>query len=116
MCLKVHVKLNTDPASSAGAAFDVWKNDVLIRHFGAQTPVGCWIKDKFCPAGADGAECTAYPSLCAMPYVPLDQQWRSTTALQLDYFWPQNYNTQGPDGSVQYDDMVVATSRVGCLR
>jgi hypothetical protein len=48
--------------------------------------------------------------------VPLDQQWRSTTALQLNYFWPQNYITQGPDGSVQYDEMVVATSRVGCLR
>jgi hypothetical protein len=116
MCLEVHVKLNTDPSSSTGAALDVWKNDVLIRHFDAQAPVGCWIKDKFCPAGADGTECTSYPNLCATPYVPLDQQWRSTTALQLNYFWPQNYITQGPDGSVQYDDMVVATSRVGCLR
>jgi hypothetical protein len=116
MCLEVHVKLNTDPASSTGAALDVWKNDALIRHFDAQAPVGCWIKDKFCPAGADGTECTSYPNLCAMPYVPLDQQWRSTTALELNYFWPQNYITQGPDGSVQYDDMVVATSRVGCLR
>jgi hypothetical protein len=116
MCLEVHVKLNTDPASSAGAAFDIWKNDVLVQHFDAQAPVGCWIKDKFCPSGADGNECTAYPNLCARPYVPLDQQWRSTTALQLNYFWPQNYITQGPDGSVQYDEMVVATSRVGCLR
>jgi hypothetical protein len=116
MCLEVHVKLNTDPASSTGAALDIWKNDLLIRHFDAQAPVGCWIKDKFCPAGADGAECTAYPNLCATPQLPLDQQWRSTTALQLNYFWPQNYITQGPDGSVQYDDMVVATSRVGCLR
>jgi len=116
MCLEVHVKLNSDPASSAGAEFDVWKNDALVRHFDAKAPVGCWIKDKFCPAGTGAAECTAYPNLCAMPYVPLDQQWRSTTALELNYFWPQNYITQGPDGSVQYDDMVVATSRVGCLQ
>jgi hypothetical protein len=116
MCLEVHVKLNTDPSASTGAALDIWKNDSLIRHFDAQEPVGCWIKDKFCPAGADGTECTDYPNLCATPYVPLDQQWRSTTALQLNYFWPQNYITAGPDGSVQYDEMVVATARVGCLQ
>ncbi len=116
MCIEVHVKLNTDVTSSAGAALDVWKNDALVQHFDDQTPLGCWIKDKFCPSGADGTECTSYPSLCLMPYVPLDLQWRSTTALQLNYFWPQNYITQGPDGSVQYDDMVVATTRIGCLR
>jgi hypothetical protein len=116
MCLEVHLKLNTDPASSMGAELDVWKNDILVARFDAQAPIGCWIKDKFCPTGVDGTECTDYPNLCATPYVPLDQQWRSTTALQLNYFWPQNYITQGPDGSVQYDDMVVATSRVGCLR
>ncbi len=116
MCLEVHAKLNTDLASSTGAALDVWKNDALVQHLDAQAPTGCWIKDKFCPAGADGNECTDYPDLCAAPDVPLDQQWRSTTALQLDYFWPQNYITTGPDGSVSYDDMVVATTRVGCLQ
>jgi hypothetical protein len=56
-----------------------------------------------------------YPDLCAQPYVPLELQWRSTASLQLDAFWPQNYITSGPDGSVQFDEMVVATSRVGCL-
>ena len=116
MCLEVHLRLNTDLASSTGAALDIWKNDTLIQHFDAQAPVGCWIKDKFCAAGTNGTECTSYANLCAMPYVPLDLQSRSTTALQLNYFWPQNYITEGPDGSVQYDDMVVATSRVGCLR
>ena len=116
MCLEMHVKLNTDLGSSTGAVFDAWKNDVLVQHFDGQSPVGCWIKDKFCPSGADGSECTQYASLCSMPYVALDMQWRSTAALQLNYFWPQNYITQGPDGSVEYDQMVVATSRVGCER
>jgi hypothetical protein len=113
-CLEVHVKLNSDLASSAGAELDVWKNDVLVQHFDQAAPVGCWIKDKFCASGADGSECTAYPNLCAQPYVPLDLQWRSTASLQLDAFWPQNYITQGPDGSVEFDSMVVATTRVGC--
>jgi hypothetical protein len=116
ICLEMHVKLNTDVASSAGAVFDVWKNDTLVQHIDGSAPMGCWIKDKFCPQGADGTECTQYANLCTMPYVPLDMQWRSTAALQLDYFWPQNYVTTGPDGSVTYDQMVVATSRIGCER
>jgi hypothetical protein len=116
ICLEVHVKLNTDTTSSTGGELDVWKNDALVQHFDAQMPLGCWIKDKFCPTGADGTECTSYPNLCVQPYIPLDLQWRSTTALQLNYFWPQNYITSGPDGSLQFDDMVVATARIGCLR
>jgi hypothetical protein len=115
-CLEVHVKLNTDLASSAGAELDVWKNDALVQHFDAQAPTGCWIKDKFCPSGVDGDECTAYPNLCQQPFVPLGLQWRSTAALALNYFWPQNYITQGPDGSVNYDEMVVAKARIGCLQ
>ncbi len=114
-CLELHVKLNTDVTSSAGAVLEVWKDDVLVQHFDSTEPAGCWIRDKFCLPTADGPECTMYPSLCAQPYVPLDLQWRSTASLQLDAFWPQNYITSGPDGSVQYDEMVVATTRVGCL-
>ena len=79
MCLEVHVKLNTDLSSSAGAELDVWKNDALVQHFDAQAPAGCWIKDKFCASDADGDECTAYPDLCKKPSVPLDLQYRSTT-------------------------------------
>jgi hypothetical protein len=115
MCLEAHVKLNTDLTSSAGAELDVWKNDVRVQHFDAATPVGYWIKDKYCPSGADGSECTDYPPPAGTTMIPLDLQWRSTAALGLNYFWPQNYITSGPDGSLQYDDMIVATARVGCL-
>ena len=44
-------------------------------------------------------------------------RWRSTAALQLDYFWPQNYiTTAGTTARVEYDDMVIAKTRVGCLQ
>ena len=43
-------------------------------------------------------------------------QLRSAASLHLNAFWPQNYITAGTDGSVQFDDMVVAAQRVGCLR
>ncbi len=114
VCLEAHVKMNSDLASGAGAMLEVWKNDALVASFTDQGPKGYWIKDKFCAPSGDGPECTNYPA----PFdTVLDLQWRSVSALNLNYFWPQNYITQtGITGWVEYDDMVIATSRVGCLQ
>ena len=92
---------------------DVWKDDVRIVHFDDAGPMGYWIRDKFCPDGADGAECTDYP---APADEILDLQLRSTGDLQLNAFWPQNYITDDAMGTLTFDQMVVATTRVGCLR
>jgi len=48
--------------------------------------------------------------------IPLDLQTRTTTALQLNAFWPQNYVTDPAVGSVWFDDMVLARVRIGCIR
>jgi hypothetical protein len=112
ICLEVHAKLNTDPASDAGAELEVWRNDTLIQRFPESGGVGYWVQDHFCPAGADGAQCAYSPTAPG----PLDMQFRSATALQLNYFWPQNYITDTTAGSVWFDDMVVATVRIGCRR
>jgi hypothetical protein len=114
VCLEVHVKMNTDLASGDGAMLEIWQNDALVQSFDINGPKGYWIKDKFCPQGGDGTECTNYPA----PFdTVLDLQWRNTAALQLDYFWPQNYITQaGTTAWVEYDDMVIAKTRVGCLQ
>ena len=66
--------------------------------------------DKFCSEGADGTECTNYP---APATEILDLQLRTTEDLQLNHFWPQNYDA---DGTVVFDQTVVATRRVGCMR
>jgi hypothetical protein len=112
----VHIKLNTDLTSTKGAVLEVWKNDGLVQRFDEQAPVGYWIKDKFCPMGADGTECTNYPPPQGTQLIPLDLQWRSTAALQLNWFWPQNYITDPATADFSLDDMVVATQRVGCIQ
>jgi len=96
--------------------FELWRNDALVQRFDHETPRGCWIKDKFCPEGADGTECTDYPSLCAEPLVPADLQWRSSAALQITGIGFGNYITEGAGGSVQYDHVAVAKTRIGCDR
>jgi hypothetical protein len=114
-CIEIHIKVNTSASSGAGAELGVWVDDRSIIQFTDSSPLGYWIKDKFCPSATTASECTDYkPSNPTL--VPLDLQVRSTTDLKLNAFWPQNYITDAGSGSVWYDDMVVATRRVGCLR
>jgi len=115
MCVELHVKLNPDPGSPAGAELGVWVDDTLVQAFRDDAPLGYWIKDKFCPDLADGRECLDYRPTDPV-LEPLDLQWRSTSDLRLNAFWPQNYITDGGAGSVWYDDMVLATRRIGCIR
>jgi hypothetical protein len=113
VCYEVHLKLNPVPSSGSGAVLQVWKNDSLVQSFDDSGPPGYWVRDKFCPNDAQGTECTTYrgsnPKL-----VLLDQQWRTTSALKINYFWPQNYNTASTNSSLLLDDMVVAKERIGC--
>jgi hypothetical protein len=113
VCYEIHLKVNPDPTIGMGAVLEIWQNDALIRRFDDTGPLGYWVRDKFCPNDADGAECTdfrpANPTL-----VLLDQGWRATSALKINYFWPQNYNDSSSSSSLLLDDMVVATQRVGC--
>lgn len=113
VCLEAHVRLNPDPSSGAGAVLEVWKNDALVMRFGDEGPMGYWIRDKFCAESADGAECTDYPATATER---LDLRYRSTTDLRLNAFWPQNYITDPAEGTLAFDQMVVATTRVGCMR
>jgi hypothetical protein len=113
VCLEVHVRLNTSGSSAQGAVLEVWKNDAAVVRFDDAGPMGYWIRDKFCPTSGDGRECTDYPA--AFNEI-LALQLRSTTAFGVNAFWPQNYITDPTMGTLRFDQMVVATTRVGCMR
>lgn len=113
VCLEVHAKLNPSGASAGGSVLEVWKNDQLVTRFDDGGPMGWWIRDKFCPGNVDGTECTDYP---APANETLALQYRSTTSYGINAFWPQNYITDPAMGTLRFDQMVVATTRVGCMR
>ncbi len=113
VCLEVHVKLSASGSSASGAVLEVWKNDSLVRRFDDAGPMGWWVRDKFCPAATDAAECTDFP---ATPDEILNLQLRNTTAYGVNAFWPQNYITAAEMGTLRFDQMVVATARIGCAR
>ena len=112
-CYEIHLKMNPNPANGDGAVLELWKNDALVRRFDDTGPLGFWVRDKFCPIDADDSVCTKYrpanPTL-----VVLDQRWRTTSALKVNYLWLMNYNTSSADSSLRLDDMVVAKQRIGC--
>jgi hypothetical protein len=114
VCLEIHLKLNPDLTSGAGAILEVWQNDLLVRRFDETGPYGWWVGDAFCPDGADDTQCTAYPAPAGAPPTLLNQQWRSTAPLKINNFWPQNYNTDSANSTLLLDDMVVAGRRIGC--
>ena len=111
-CIEVHATLNTDMSSSAGSILEVWKNNNLLQNFTATGPAGGWVQDHYCPAGSTSSQCQYSYTAPG----PADLQVRTTSALRLNYFWPQNYLTSGSGpGSVWYSNMVVATKRIGCF-
>jgi hypothetical protein len=114
-CYEIHMKLNPNPANGLDSVFEVWENDQLVRRFDNSGPYGWNIKDKFCPADSDSPNCTDFAP-ANRSQNKLNTQWRNTTALKINYIWPQNYNTTGVNSSVFFDDLVVAKSRVGCVR
>ncbi len=112
VCLEVHVKLGAPATGGAGTVLEIWKNDTSVIRFDDTSPLGYWIRDKFCTPAADGSECTDYPA----PFdTRLDLELRSTSQLALNAFWPQNYITDTAEGTLAFDQMVVATQRVGCI-
>ncbi len=114
-CLEVMARLNEDPDSAAGGELATWFDGELVEHFTEDGPIGYWIRDKFCPAYADTSACLDYaPPEDEREQEVLDLQWRNSLDLKLNYLWIQNYISQGT-GVVEYDDLVVATSRIGCL-
>ena len=116
MCIEFMVRLNDDVGSTTGGELAVWSEDELVVHFTESGPLGYWIRDKFCPADADAPACVDYaPAPGDREQDVLDLQWRSDDALRLNWIWPQNYISQGA-GELRFDDMVVATQRVGCIQ
>ncbi|MBI4820017.1 MAG: hypothetical protein HY791_27325 [Deltaproteobacteria bacterium] len=113
VCMEAHVRLNSAPSGAGGAILEVWKRDELVERFDEHGPMGYWIRDKFCPEAADGRECLDYADTAD---TILDLRLRSAPELRLNAFWPQNYVTEASQWTLDFDQLVVATRRVGCAR
>jgi hypothetical protein len=119
---EVHLKLNTDMNSSTGAILELWIDDQPIIRYddsgavvggGSDEAGGFWIKDKFCYMSNASGTCAPYNP--GSGYVKLNQQYRTTTALQTNFMWLENYNTFSTNNEVRYSNVVFATQRIGAI-
>lgn len=116
MCIEVHVRLNSEMDSSDGAELALWIDEENVATFSDTEGLGYWVADRFCPKSADLPGCLDYPPAEGEAMGPLDLQFRTVEALQLNYFWPENYVSQENEAPLWYDDMVIATERIGCVK
>jgi hypothetical protein len=103
MCVEHMVKLN-NPVSASNGEHAIWLNGVKISHLGQGFPNGTW----------SGGIFTQNPS--GTPFEGF--RWRSDANLTLNWIWLQNYSPLDPagfTGTLRFDHVVAAKSRVGCL-
>jgi hypothetical protein len=99
-CVEQMIKLN-NPVTSLNGEHAIWLNDVKVSHLGQGFPNGFW----------NGGRFTQDPS--GQPFEGF--QWRNTSALNVNWIWLQNYVPSSPFTELEFDHVVLATSRVGCL-
>ena len=102
-CVEEMVKLN-NPTTAFNGEHALWLNGVKISHLGLGFPRGFWSGGRFTqdPAGS--------------PFEGF--RWRSTSALNINWIWLQNYSPDDPSGfsgTMLFDHVVVATTYIGCL-
>lgn len=103
VCVEQMVKLN-NPVTASNGEHALWLNGVKVSHLGLGFPNGFW----------EGGRFTQDPN--GSPFEGF--QWRSTSALNINWIWLLNYSPNDPPGfssTMLFDHVVVATSYIGCL-
>jgi hypothetical protein len=99
-CHELMLKLNT-PGLSDGE-FQIWIDDQEIQHLKEGSP----LMSQF------GDDSVWGPDPAGSPFPGFN--WRSTIDLGANWLWPHMYVDDGPAG-VTWDQIVVATERIGCM-
>jgi hypothetical protein len=99
-CVEMRVKMNTAVAGHEGE-LQLWINDTSIQNFVPGSPVGAYDAGGGWVTGAG----SGFPGL----------QWRDVLTYGVNWIKLQNYSDVGTPYDVLFDDLVVATSRIGCI-
>lgn len=124
LCIELMAKANSVGTSDGALAFSV--NDTLLGDYRSGFPSGTWLRDRFHPGGCTFSACEAPKPFEGFDFrsssdvrfkkIFLDAYYqRDTTASRRAELEARGLSVS-PEQTVLYDDVVVATSRVGCGR
>jgi hypothetical protein len=123
-CIEIHAKANTLGASDGELSF--WIDDHLVGDYRPGTPAGTWLRAQFHTGGCTFSACTP-----PQPFVGFD--FRSSNEVRFKSIFLDAYYERGSSATkrqelesrgltvsdaqtILYDDVVVATQRIGCVR
>jgi hypothetical protein len=101
VCMEYMVKMNS-PLSSSNGELQAWINDVETVHYANSGPTGTETNGVFFPG--DGSD-----------YI--DLKWRDLGGTVINFLWLDLWVPSSDDdgnGKLWLDDLVVASSRIGC--
>jgi hypothetical protein len=123
-CVEIHAKANAVGASDGELSF--WIDDVLVGDYRPGTPEGTWLRAEFHSGGCEFSACTdpvpfegfdfrssaevGFKSIFLDAYYERDSAAAKRAALEARGLTLSDAQT------ILYDDVIVATERIGCRR
>jgi hypothetical protein len=123
-CIEIHARANAVGSSDGALSFYI--NDAKVGDFGPGHPDGTWLRDSFHVGGCSFSACTP-----AVPFEGFDFRTSSDVgfkSLFLDAYYERDSSAQkravlegrgltvSDEQTVLYDDVVAATTRIGCVK
>lgn len=123
-CIEIHAKANTVGAADGELSF--WVDDQLVGDYRPGHPNGTWLRAQFHTGGCTFAACTAPEPFAGFDFRSADDV--GFKSIFLDAYYERESSarkrealegrglTVSDEQTILYDDVVVATERIGCAR
>jgi hypothetical protein len=124
VCIEIYAKANAVGSSDGELAFFV--DDQLIDHYRMGNPIGTWLRAEFHTGGCSFTACTPPAPFEGFNFrtsadvgfksVFLDAYYQADTAAAKRAVLEGRGLTVSDEQTIYYDDVVVATERIGCRK
>ena len=124
ICVEMAARANTIGASDGSLAF--WIDDAPVGDYAPGRPEGTWLRAQFHEGGCDYSACTPPAPFEGFEFRTSDEV--GFKAIHLDAYYERDTTarrtatlegrglTVSDEQTILYDDVVVATTRIGCRR
>jgi hypothetical protein len=121
-CVELAAQVNT--VGQSDGSLSLWVDDALVGRYGSGHPDGTWLRDQFHQGGCAFSACTAPVPFEGFEFrsdeavlfkaIFLDAYYQRDTSADKRAQLEARGSSVGDEQTILYDDIVVATERVGC--
>ena len=122
-CIEIYAKLND--IDKDNGELSLWINDELVGHYKKGTPTGTWLRNRFHSDGCKFDSCGKPEAFDGFNF-RTDENVKFREIYMDAYYQLDSFNRKkntrensgkkvSADQTIYYDDVVVATERIGCM-